>query len=328
MSKRVLSIVDLMLGRFARFFPVASWRAWVVVAATIFGLAYGLSPEDQTLALALLGRRVLPGEAARKAFLVIGRRGGRCRFAAWLAVYVACFRDYRGVLAAGERGIVMILCPDRRQARTLFRYVEGLLDGDPMLAAMIVSRTKDSIGLNNNISVENHTSTFRPVRGYTIVCAVVDEAAYLPDGESAAPDSELLAALRPAMATAPRALLLVLRSPYARRGDLWNAYHDHFGKDGDPIIVVQADTRTMNPSVPEDDDRPGFRARRQWSEGPVGAVQRDLAEFHSKTVGSMLTKIGQIPQDSGPSLDDIVFVPSNTDRQVTIHLTVLRGRKT
>jgi len=302
MTGKVLTIVDLMLGRFARFFPVATWRAWIAVAAAIFGLGYGLSPEDQTLVLGLMGRTVLPGEAAREAFLVIGRRGGKSRFASWLAVYVACFRDYRGVLAAGEKGIVMILCPDRRQARTIFRYVEGLLDSDPMLAAMIVTRTKDSIELNNGIAIEIHTSTFRAVRGYTIVCAVVDEAAFLPDDDSAAPDSELLAALRPAMATVPGALLLVLSSPYARRGELWKAHKDHFGKDGDPVIVVQADTRTMNPSVPEDVIARAYADDSASASAEYGAqFRRDIEAFVSREAIEACTLPGclELPPSTG-----------------------------
>jgi hypothetical protein len=53
------------------------------------------------------------------------------------------------------------------------------------------------------------------------------------------------------MATIPNALLLCASSPYARRGALWEAHKRHFGKDGDPILVWQADTRTMNPTVPQ-----------------------------------------------------------------------------
>jgi hypothetical protein len=32
---------------------------------------------------------------------------------------------------------------------------------------------------------------------------------------------------------------------------LWDAHRKHFGKDGDPILVWQAPTRTMNPTVPQ-----------------------------------------------------------------------------
>jgi hypothetical protein len=46
-------------------------------------------------------------------------------------------------------------------------------------------------------------------------------------------------------------MLLCASSPYARRGVLWEAHRKHFGKDHDPVLVWQAATRTMNPSVPQ-----------------------------------------------------------------------------
>src|SRR5262249_52848679 len=64
------------------------------------------------------------------------------------------------------------------------------------------------------------------------------------------PDVEILAALRPGMATIPGAMLLCASSPYARRGALWDAYRRHYGNDG-PVLVWQSDTRTMNPTVPQ-----------------------------------------------------------------------------
>jgi hypothetical protein len=51
------------------------------------------------------------------------------------------------------------------------------------------------------------------------------------------------------MATVPGAVLLGISSPYSRRGALWDAYRQHMGKDGD-VLVWQAATRSMNPSVP------------------------------------------------------------------------------
>jgi hypothetical protein len=46
-------------------------------------------------------------------------------------------------------------------------------------------------------------------------------------------------------------MLLCASSPHARKGALWDAYRRHHAKDGDPILVWQADTRSMNPSVPQ-----------------------------------------------------------------------------
>jgi hypothetical protein len=80
---------------------------------------------------------------------------------------------------------------------------------------------------------------------------LLDEIAFWPtDENAAAPDAEVLNAIKPGMATIP-AMLLCASSPYARRGALWDAYRKHFGKDGDPVLVWQATTRDMNPSVPQ-----------------------------------------------------------------------------
>jgi hypothetical protein len=53
------------------------------------------------------------------------------------------------------------------------------------------------------------------------------------------------------MATVRDAALLVASSPHARKGALYDAYHRHYGKDGDPVLVWQAPTRDMNATVPQ-----------------------------------------------------------------------------
>ena len=62
------------------------------------------------------------------------------------------------------------------------------------------------------------------------------------------PDAEILAAIRPAMASVPGSMLLCASSPYARKGVLWSAYRRHFGKPGS-ALVWQANARTINPTI-------------------------------------------------------------------------------
>src|SRR4029453_5189841 len=56
-------------------------------------------------------------------------------------------------------------------------------------------------------------------------------------------------AVRPGMAQFPNAMLLCASSPYAKRGALYDAFKRHYGKDGDPVLVWKAPTRTMNLTV-------------------------------------------------------------------------------
>ncbi len=231
------------------FRPPESWAAWRAALAALFALP--MTDEQRAIFRLHSGREAAPATAAREGWFVVGRRGGKSRIAALVAVYLATFRDYSKILAPGERGTLMVIAADRRQARTVLRYIRGLLDTTPPLAAMVERCIAESIDLTNGVTIEVHTASFRAVRGYTLIGAVCDEVAFWPTAEdSAEPDREIIAALRPGMATVPGALLLAISSPYARRGELWRAYERHFGKDGD-VLVWQAPSRAMNPSVPQ-----------------------------------------------------------------------------
>src|SRR5439155_24772627 len=102
--------------------------------------------------------------------------------------------------------------------------------------------------LTNGVTIEVHTASFRSIRGYTVVAGALEKIAYWRTDDSANPDKEIVAALRPAMATVPGALLLGISSPYARLGVLWDMHGRYFGREGD-VLVCQAPTRGMNPTV-------------------------------------------------------------------------------
>ena len=233
---------------------------------------------------------------------MVGRRGGKSLIAALVAVFLACFRDYRKILAPGERGTVMVIAADRRQARGVFRYIAGFLDAVPMLARMVESRTKEVIDLTNRVTIEVHTANFRAIRGYTVIAAICDEIAFWRSEESANPDTEILNGLRPGMATVPEALLLCISSPYARRGALWDAYRRHYSQDGDPVLVWQANTRSMNPSVDEQVIAEAYAQDESVAAAEYGAqFRRDIQDFIPHEVLESLVVEGRrgLPAVSG-----------------------------
>ena len=306
---------------FGAQFSGSSWAAWRVVLAGLFGLP--LADEEQTLFHTLTGRTHAPTTQAREAWLIVGRRGGKSLIAALVAVFLACFRDYSTVLAPGERGIVMLIASDRRQARVLKRYVSGLLQAVPMLAAMIVRETAESIELENRIVIEIHTASFRSTRGYTVVAAILDEIAFWPTDDAASPDSEILNALRPAMATVPGALLLAISSPYARRGELYKAHRDHFGQDHDPVLVVQADTKTMNPSVPDDVIAAAYASDAASAAAEYGAqFRRDVELFVSKEAVEAVTILGRLELPPVAGVQYVAFVDPSGGSQDSMTLAI------
>jgi hypothetical protein len=262
---------------FASAFAGATWRPWRVFLAALFGLR--MNAADHDLCRAHTGRIVVPTSPAAEAFAIVGRRGGKSRVAALVAVFLACFRTYQ--LAPGERGVVMVIAGDRRQARVILRYVIALLEGALMLKRMIAKRTAESIELTNGISVEVHTASFRSTRGYTVVAAILDELAFWRTDDAAEPDHEVVAALRPGMATVPGSLLLGISSPYARRGVLNQAHRDFFGKDDAPTLVWQASTSAMHPDNP----RLESEIARAYVEDPASAAAEYGALFRTDVEG-------------------------------------------
>jgi phage terminase large subunit-like protein len=176
------------------------------------------------------------GRSFNEAWLVCGRRAGKSFILALIAVYIACFRNYSDALTAGERGTVMVIAADRKQARTILRYIRGMLSV-PILAKLVERETADAFDLDNHITIEIGTASIRSVRGYTIVAGLCDELAFWPSEDSTMPDYEILDSLRPGMATIRGGMLLCASSPYARRGALHDAYKRYFGKPDAPVLV-------------------------------------------------------------------------------------------
>jgi len=234
-----------LFGRFFR--EPATWAAWRVLLMVLFGLA--LDSEQLQLFQRCTGRQHSAPGGYREAWLIIGRRGGKSFILALIAVFLACFKDWQQYLAPGERATIMVVACDRRQSRIIMRYIRALISGTPMLAAMVENETQESIDLNNRISIEVHVCSYRSTRGYAVAVALLDELAFWPtDENSAEPDREIINAIRPGMASIRGSVLLCASSPYARKGELWNAYQRHFGKDS-ATLAWQADTTTMNPTI-------------------------------------------------------------------------------
>lgn len=235
---------------FAGHFRGSTWDAWKAFLAALFALP--MNEQQLELYRKHTGRTAAPTTPLHEAWLCIGRRGGKSFILAVIAVFLACFKDWRPYLGPGEVGTIMVVCADRRQARTIMRFALGLLRAVPMLKRQIEGVTQESITLKNNIVLEVHTCNYKSTRGYSVVAALLDEIAYWPTDEySSSPDVEVVAAIRPSMATVPGAMLLCASSPHARKGLLWTTHKKHFGKDNDPVLVWQAATRDMNASVPQ-----------------------------------------------------------------------------
>jgi hypothetical protein len=222
--------------------------------------------------------------AFTEAVTIVGRRGGKSRILALIAVYLACFRDYAPYLAPGEVATIGVLAVDKGQARAIFRFVLGLLRAVPMLEPLIIRRDSETIELSNRVVIEIATASFRSTRGYSYAAVLADEVAFWRSDETSLnPDVEILRALRPGLTTIPGAMLLIASSPYAQRGELYNAYRRHFGKDDARVLVWKASTQEMNPSVDAKVIEEAYEDDPESARAEYGAEFRtDLADFVSR----------------------------------------------
>jgi hypothetical protein len=141
----------------------------------------------------------------------------------------------------------MLLAPTLKQSRIEFRYIRQCLRNSPILRTYIAKITRDEITLTNNIIIGCYAPTNSGVRGRTAVAIICDEVGHWSDSENAAnPAGEVLAALRPGMATVRNGKLLKISTPYAKVGLLWNEFSHRAELD---FLVWQLTTFEMNLTV-------------------------------------------------------------------------------
>lgn len=275
----IITFADACLdpNLFGDWFSADSWANWRVIDKAMFGLP--LAADELEVFKAITGRAAAPETPANEVWLVVGRRGGKDVKSAALAVYLATIGveayGWRDRLVRGERGVVQVLAVDRDQAQVAFRYIAGFFE-KPMLRKLVSKQNADAIELTNGFAVEVTTADQRRVRGRTVVAAILDEVAFWRSENTASPDIDVYRAIKPATATMPGAMIIGISSPYARRGLLWQKYQRHYSHDGN-VLVVQAPTWLMNPTVPRDGDI----IKEAYESDPEAASAEYGAQFRS-----------------------------------------------
>jgi hypothetical protein len=235
---------------FGPVFNKESFWPWFTVAKLIDGLP--LDARELDLFQRCTGRNRPPSGPARRLILLAGRRAGKDRFLSavgcWRATLCA---DWSALMSAGETATVSLLGADRRQARIMRRYAEGLLAA-PMLAPMVARVTDEAIEFQNGAALEIMTNDARLVRGRSAIGVLGSESCYWRDEDSASSDAEVVGAAEPSLAMCPDGGVLILGSSvYRKRGYCYNRFRELFGDDDADDIVWIASSQTMNPLLPD-----------------------------------------------------------------------------
>ena len=201
----------------------------------------------------LTGREREPLLRAQELDIIAGRRSGKTSGVGALAVYLAALCDYSDCLSPGETGVVMVLAGTQDQAKVLLDYIGGIFDDTPSLKALVVARPALSITLSNHIRIEVRATSFRSLRGPTLIAVLCDEISFWRSEDSANPDTEIITAVRPGLLTT-KGQLITLGSPFARLGFAYGRFVKYYGPDGDPrIIIAKGPTRDFNLTITDDE---------------------------------------------------------------------------
>ncbi|WP_020187729.1 terminase family protein [Methylopila sp. 73B] len=299
-----------------------SWATWRMLLAAAMGER--LRDDETESFRALTGRSAPPARAADEVVVVAGRRAGKTRAMAALAVYLAGMRDYTSRLARGERAVVLIIAPDTRQARVLLDYAVGMLEATPVLAQLVAEKTADTLSLTTGIDIKVRAASFRRLRGLTAVAILADEACFWSTEEDGAnPDSEILNAVRPMLATTGGPLVII-SSPYARRGEVYEMWRAHHGDAGDPaILVAQGASRDFNPSLPEAVvrramERDPAAARAEY----LGLWRDDVETFVAREAVEACVEAGRRERSPRPGITYLGFVDPSGGGQDSMTLAV------
>ena len=194
----------------------------------------------------------------RQLVLRCGRRGGKSSTLCRVAVLEALFGDH--AVTPGDMGIVGIVSVSRDEANGRLRTVKAILE-----ALGVKWRPVDGgVELEGRpIAFKVYAASVAGVVGGTWIAGILDEVARWKDADSGAnPAKEVLASLRPTVATQKNARLFLSSSPLGP-----NDAHAVAFVEGESSFqcVAAAPTWVANPTITEDETHALEPDRRVWN---------------------------------------------------------------
>jgi len=321
-----MNIIDIMGDpRFFKslFRDERSWRAWRVFLKALFGIPI-TDETERDLFRSCTGLNELKDGPSREAYVIAGRRSGKSYISSLIAVYLAAFKDWSPYLSPGEKGWIFVIATDKAQAGVIKRYISGILNSKELFKRLIEKELQTEIELKNGVVIAVKTCNYRTVRGFTVLAAICEEIAFWRDDNSANPAEEVLAALRPALATIPESMLIGISTPYSRSGLLWEQYRKYYGNgEARSPLIWKAPTKVMNPTIDtniiENDLQDDYaRARAEWD----AEWREDIEGFLSLEVIEAAVVPGRFELPRLPDVTYSAFIDPSGGRQDSFTLAV------
>jgi hypothetical protein len=282
-----------LFGALPAFKDLSTWDRWLVFLSAFYGLP--LTDAQERIFCQHTGRsRYVPREGGyRRGVAICGRQSGKDRIG-------SVAQSYEAIKAIpqedGTELFSLSIAQDHRASlRTAHRYARAPFEHIPALRDMVQSRRSDAWTLNNGIILAGYPCRPEAVRGIRSTFVVLSELAFFRSSENLPLDAEMLRAVTPTLATTG-GRMLILSSPYAASGTLYELHRQFFGKDDAETLVWVGTAPEMNPTLPAD-----YLAMMREHD-PEGYAAEVLGEFRQ---GLSLLLDGAILD---AAVDDDVFV--------------------
>ena len=208
-----------------------------------------LSDADKQLWSELFAVEPLPYRVrAKQVTLLVGRQSGKSLFAAYATVYCALHPAATSGLRPGESRHAILIAPTTRQATRLLKYTRDILRD--VAPRAIKADRRDEIELRSGVTVAVWTAKHAALRGLQIVALVVDEAAHHHEVGPRALD-DIIAAAHPAMSHVRNPLVLLISTPWAKAGSIYEAWRGR-QSTAPEALCMQASSAAFWPSFPRD----------------------------------------------------------------------------
>lgn len=205
--------------------------------------------DDPVVRAAFAG--VLPPELVPSKFLILAAiRGAKSMIAAAKAICDSQNCDLTGC-SVGDEVLIPVLSTDKYAARAVFSHIVGQIQAKPLLKALMIGEpTGESLWVRHPTgkpveirvtALSKHGST---LVGRWLAACIFDEAPRMAGQEDGVENlDDALAAITGRM----KGQIMMIGSPYAPFGPVYNMVQEFFGKPTEHLVIVRAPGPAMNP---------------------------------------------------------------------------------
>ena len=185
-----------------------------------------------------------------EAVWVLGSRSGKSLLASIIALYEATRAKWQQYLSKGESAYICIISTRQKQAEQIIgANCARLIENSPGLSNLIEGIYSTELVLKNNMRIISLPASSTAGRGLPIAAFFLDECGHFYT-EGIKADENIYNSLRPRMAQFPGAKVVLISTPSAKQGLLWNFFKEGFDVPG--RFTAQGATTLMNPVIPKD----------------------------------------------------------------------------